>query len=317
MLPLAFDISSRTLLTEETNRLENDVSPRGMSDITVMIPVDKTVFITVNNTKGKAQRQQLIPSFIPDKTNHVVVNRGDTAILKCKIRNLGPKAPVWRKVSEFFPLSVGKMMYAPNEEMSIDYHENDPITTSINLIIKQAKPSHSGTYECQISAAEVYTYHVNLTVLRHPIPVQPSIRLTGTKYLNAYQRLNLTCNATGTLRAPEAIDWFFDGNLIDEKKKKWRNRVVVSNFIPEDSGRSCISQLTVERVQFEDAGIYVCRSSAPSINTDVETTSINVHVLGGDNSQNDPQQQSESKASARLGSGFYLILMLIFSKTLR
>ncbi|XP_076104012.1 zwei Ig domain protein zig-8-like [Mytilus galloprovincialis] len=286
-----------------------------------------TIVLVLFIIRGKAERQQLIPSFIPDKTNHVVVNRGDTAILKCKIRNLGPKAPVWRKVSEFFPLSVGKMMYAPNEEMSIDYHENDPITTSINLIIKRANPSHSGTYECQISAANVYTYHVNLTVLRHPKPVQPSIRLTGTKYLNSYQRLNLTCNATGTLRAPEAIDWFFDGNLIDEKNKKWWNRVVVSNFIPEDSGRSFISQLTVERVVFEDAGIYVCRSSAPSINTDVETTSINVHVLGGDNitkikregdnTQNDPQQRSESKASSRLGSDFYLILMVIFSKTLR
>jgi hypothetical protein len=70
----------------------------------------------------------------------------------------------WRKVSESFILSVGKMMYAPNDEMSIDYHEKKSIT-NINLIIKQAKPLHSGTYECQISAALVYTYHVQLTVL--------------------------------------------------------------------------------------------------------------------------------------------------------
>jgi hypothetical protein len=30
----------------------------------------------------------------------------------------------WRKVSEDFPLSVGGMMYAPNEEMSVDFQEH-------------------------------------------------------------------------------------------------------------------------------------------------------------------------------------------------
>ena len=39
--------------------------------------------------------------------------------------------------------------------------------------------------------------------------------------------------------------------------------------------------------------------------------------IPGDNTQNDPQQRSESKASSRLESDFYLILMVIFSKTLR
>lgn len=85
------------------------------------------------------------------------------------------------------------MMYAPNEEMSIDYHENDPITTSINLIIKRANPSHSGTYECQISAANVYTYHVNLTVLSkyicQKLPSVSFIIMFTSK--NNYQRFRL------------------------------------------------------------------------------------------------------------------------------
>jgi len=108
-----------------------------------------------------------------------------------------------------------------------------------------------------------------------------AIELTGQQYINAYQNLNLTCNATGPLRAPEVIDWFHEGNVIDERKRQWRNRVIFTYFLPEIPGRSLISQLTLERVQFEDAGIYVCRSSTPSLNNDVETTSLNVHVLGG------------------------------------
>jgi len=37
---------------------------------------------------GEVLKRQLIPSFIPYETNHVIVHRGDTAILRCRIRNL-------------------------------------------------------------------------------------------------------------------------------------------------------------------------------------------------------------------------------------
>lgn len=275
----------------------------------------------------RGEKRQLIPSFIPQEITHVVVHRGDTAVLKCKIRNLGPKSVAWRKVSEYFPLSVGKMMYAPNDEMSIDYHESDSIT-NINLIIKQAKPSHSGTYECQISAALVYTYHVNLTVLSEPRVRKSTISLTGSQYLNAYQRLNLTCNATGPLRAPEVIDWFHEGNLIDNKRKQWQDRVVITKYVPEVPGKSLISQLTLERVQFEDAGIYVCRSSSPNLKGDVETTSIEVHVLGAgdninkskredDNTNNQSQQQFNSNYSTGPRSSCIFTLFVAIIQTLR
>lgn len=67
-------------------------------------------------------------------------------------------------MSEDFPLSVGGMMYAPNDEMSVDFQQNGRYTNN-TLIIKHAQPSHSGTYECQISSSIIYTYHVQLTVL--------------------------------------------------------------------------------------------------------------------------------------------------------
>jgi hypothetical protein len=37
--------------------------------------------------------------------------------------------------------------------------------TQWDLIIKRAQPRHSGMYECQISAKNVYTHYVNLKVL--------------------------------------------------------------------------------------------------------------------------------------------------------
>ena len=108
-----------------------------------------------------------------------------------------------------------------------------------------------------------------------------AIFLDGSVYLSPKQRLNLTCNATGSSRAPEFIDWFHNGNLIDERRDNWRNRAEIFNYKPEVPGRSLISQLTIEHVEPKDAGVYVCRSMTPSVNSGVDTTSITVHILNG------------------------------------
>lgn len=56
------------------------------------------------------------------------------------------------------------MMYAPNDEMSIDYQQIDHMT-HVNLVIKKTLPSHSGKYECQLISSEIQLHHVTLTVL--------------------------------------------------------------------------------------------------------------------------------------------------------
>lgn len=114
-----------------------------------------------------------------------------------------------------------------------------------------------------------------------PICIFTAISLDGSVYLSPKQRLNLTCNATGTMRAPESIDWFHNGILIEERKAQWQNRTVIFNRIPEVPGLSLISQLTIEHAKTEDAGVYVCRSMTPWTDTGVETTSIIVHILNG------------------------------------
>ena len=107
------------------------------------------------------------------------------------------------------------------------------------------------------------------------------ITLDGTLYPSPNQMLNLSCNATGSDRAPESIDWFHDGNLIEERKPQWTGRTVILNYLPEVPGHSLISQLTIHGVKSTDAGIYVCRSMTPSLDMAVRTTSVMVNVLNG------------------------------------
>lgn len=255
----------------------------------------------------------------------VTVYAGDTAVLRCEWDNSGPKEVIWRKVSQDFALSVGRMMYAPNDEMSIDYQETER-TTTVNLVIKKTKPSHTGIYECQLISSEIKLRHVNLTVLSERPVLKQSITLDGSVYLSPNQRLNLTCNSTGTSRAPEYIDWFHNGNLIDGRKEQWRNRAVIISYKPEIPGRSLISILTVEHVNPADAGVYVCRSMTPSYNTGVDTTSIIVHILNsekdhmkkreGDNKKAQELTKDYSSLAMQTNGCYKFILLVILSQLL-
>lgn len=217
-------------------------------------------------------KKYIEPNFVQE-ANNITVHRGQTAVLKCTVENLGPKTVVWRKKSDSYVLSIGDRMYADIEEMSVDvsrFPKSDRIQT--DLIIKHAQPSHSGLYECQISSKKGYNFIVQLNVLDTQPAYEPALTINGSVYVNRFSKISLTCNATGAVRAPEDIDWFHNGQKIRQNDPHWRHRTLIYKY-QEVPGRSLVSNLSVERARDEDAGTYICRSS------DKDTKSITVHVL--------------------------------------
>ena len=99
--------------------------------------------------------------------------------------------------------------------------------------------------------------------------------MKGTKYVNMGNQIHLLCNASGISRAPEEIDWFFEGNRIHPSNPRWNGRVEILKHtsIP---GRYYISELLIEQSSMADQGSYVCRSS------DLNVNSMKVHVLNGE-----------------------------------
>ena len=87
-------------------------------------------------------------------------------------------------------------------------------------------------------------------------------------------KIHLICNATGTTRAPEAVDWFFEGNRIHQSNRRWRGRVEILKRTSIE-GHYYISELIIGHSRLEDKGSYVCRSS------DLTVNSVKVHVLNG------------------------------------
>lgn len=104
------------------------------------------------------------------------------------------------------------------------------------------------------------------------ISIFPAISITGTAYLDVHQKVNLTCNASGSNRAPEDVDWFHNGNIIVPNDSKWGGRLQIYKKVPP--GRSLISELIINRSTLGDQGMYVCRSS------ENEAKNFPVNILG-------------------------------------
>ena len=125
-----------------------------------------------------------------------------------------------------------------------------------------------------------------------------ALTINGTVYVNKFSYINLTCNATGALRAPEDVDWFHNGIKIRQNDPHWRHRTYIYKYQQEVPGKSLVSTLMVERSEERDAGIYICRSS------DKGAQSITVHVLNGME-----QIQSTYADMPFLALYFYLLLL--------
>ncbi|XP_063433100.1 zwei Ig domain protein zig-8-like isoform X1 [Mytilus trossulus] len=200
------------------------------------------------------------PEILPDATN-ITVHSNEKVILKCTVRNRRTKDVQWRLVRKSWPLTIGTEAWTTDKDISVLYSVINKTDESWDLVIKRAKPRHTNTYECQISSTKSNRRYVYLRVLAQPKDKRPGIRLTGTAYLDLHQKINLTCNATGLFRAPDDIDWFHDGNIIDQKDKQWGGRLKIYKRIQDVPGRMLISELIIERSTLDDRGMYVCRSS--------------------------------------------------------
>lgn len=100
------------------------------------------------------------------------------------------------------------------------------------------------------------------------------LELYGTEYVSLMEDIRLVCNATGATKAPEAIDWFFNGDVISEMKPKWYGRLFKLNRRPSP-GRTLTSEIIIEKATMADRGHYVCRL------TKKLTKGFKVHVLNG------------------------------------
>lgn len=248
------------------------------------------------------------PEILPDPHN-ITVHRNEDVVLKCRVRHRGTKSVQWNLKDSSHPLTIGDLLWTSDKDFSVRHKKHSRTLESWDLLIKNAQPKHSNTYECQISSIITHRRHVRLVVLATIRKISPGITLQGKAVLDSLETLSLTCNATGSERAPGGVDWFHDGIIIRPHDERWKGRLQIYNKKSETSFRSLISQLVIEKSKLEDHGSYICRSS------DRETKSIVVSILEDGNPPSRPARNKELSANpntAALSTKNFLVFIIAF-----
>ena len=86
---------------------------------------------------------------------------------------------VWRKKGEDPPLTIGADTFTEEDEMSIDVSKISEEESYWDLLIKDVRSRHAGTYLCQVTASKLYTHYVSLHVLGKYVQHIPNVKTTS------------------------------------------------------------------------------------------------------------------------------------------
>lgn len=221
-----------------------------------------------------------IPFFEP-RPNNISFHVGETATLLCSVKGLHTRFVVWRRSWEPNPLTIGDFVYSPDERISIKRVEEK---NEWNLIIKDVGKDDAGVYECAVSSREKYKRLVLLRIdgtsrkyIKDEVVLKPQVVMTGKDFVSKGQTIFLMCNASGEDYAPDGVDWFINGRIVNQNSFP-RVRIYDDANIEK---RTLVSTLEIKHSLMSDKGIYVCRGP------DSKTDSITVHILDEEKSSID------------------------------
>ncbi|XP_076439918.1 protein sidekick-1-like [Babylonia areolata] len=184
------------------------------------------------------------PEFLTNKPQVVAV-KGDTAIIPCRIRNIGVHKVLWS--FERVLLTFDTRRISDDTRISVER----PYETEWNLHIKNVTPEDEGTYLCQLNTNPMMSYHIKLLVLNEPpSPVMPRevVTLSGSDAEITCKLPNL--NDIGT--------WSYQAN--NEARK---SSIIENNKFSFREGQgqdSHVHTLIISDVRARDEGVYHCRA---------------------------------------------------------
>ena len=103
----------------------------------------------------------------PGETNLTAVE-GSTAVLGCRINNLGSASVTWLRLPQLTVLTSGGSVFSSSPRVSVVHSPGSP---DYNLQISGVERSDEGQYQCQLNTRPPTSRLVNLLVL--PAPLRP------------------------------------------------------------------------------------------------------------------------------------------------
>nr|XP_053649634.1 zwei Ig domain protein zig-8-like [Cherax quadricarinatus] len=147
------------------------------------------------------------PYFDYHESSNVTALLGKTAVLNCRVKNIGNKTVSWVRHRDIHLLTVGRFTYTSDERFSARHAEG---AEDWLLMIHYLQERDAGAYECQVSTTPPVSHLIHLTV------VEPVTVILGGPdvYINTGSRLVLTCTVKFSPEPPAFIFWSHDEGLI-------------------------------------------------------------------------------------------------------
>jgi hypothetical protein len=133
---------------------------------------------------------------------------GRTAILVCKVRNLGDRAVSWIRQRDLHILTVGETSYTNDLKF---FPTHPPGSDEWNLRVRSPGLRDSGSYECQVNTEPKKSrlFHLDVVISKAKIHGDRDL------FVQEGSDLNLTCTALSTPEPPDTVVWRHN-NLVRE-----------------------------------------------------------------------------------------------------
>eukprot|EP00093_Oithona_nana_P005425 05425.XXX_213294_184966_1 [CDS] Oithona nana genome sequencing. len=208
------------------------------------------------------EEQASSPYFDLNHSGDVTAVLGKTALLNCRVKNIGNKTVSWLRHDDTHLLTIGRLTYTSDMRFKAIHklYSEDYL-----LQIKPTTHRDSGKYACQISTTPPNSHIVTLNI------AEPKTAILGGPdiHLKEGSTMNLTCIITDSPEPPSYIFWRHDDAIISYDSPRGGVSVIT------EKGDVTASFLVVQHAKPSDSGTYSC---APSLGDQV---AVNVHVLRG------------------------------------
>ncbi|CAL8103020.1 unnamed protein product [Orchesella dallaii] len=225
------------------------------------VPANRTTYhVSFNNNVLNSARKYIasyedLQSRFPDGSpfeNNTSINMtvplGDTAFLRCRVRNLGERSISWIRRRDWHILTTGKTAYTNDERFNVLHVDG---TEDWTLQIKFVQKRDNGTYECQVSTGTgIISYFVNLFIA---VP-EAFILGNGEYHVEQGSNINLVCVIEKSPKPPEYIFWYHNERMINYGNSR---EVVVRT----EPGARTHSRLTIRDARISDTGNYTCKTA--------------------------------------------------------
>jgi hypothetical protein len=203
------------------------------------------------------------PYFDLNHSGNVTAVLGKTALLNCRVKNIGNKTVSWMRHDDTQLLAIGRLTYTSDMRFKAIHklYSEDYL-----LQIKPTTHRDNGKYTCQISTTPPVSHMVSLTI------AEPKTAILGGPdiHLKEGSTMNLSCIITDSPEPPSYIFWRHDDAIISYDSPRGGVSVIT------EKGDVTASFLVVQHAKPTDSGTYSC---SPSLG---DTVSVNVHVLRGE-----------------------------------